>query len=105
MMQQYLVYNREERVYGTLPVRSVSGYHHIHGEEEARGYECGSTHEEAGEGGAEKPKCGMPEDDRSSREPAATQLEERPGGSCSRKKPCRCQPLEDEAALQVNGRC
>jgi hypothetical protein len=76
MMQQYLIYNREERVYGTLPVRSASGYHHIHGEEEARGDECGSTREEVGEGGAEKPKRGMPEDDRSDREPAGAQLEE-----------------------------
>jgi hypothetical protein len=96
-MQQYLVYNREERVCGTLPVRSVSGYHHIHGGEEARGDECGSTREEAGEGGAEKPKRGMLEDDGSDREPATAQLRERPGGSCSRKKPHRHQPLEDEA--------
>jgi hypothetical protein len=57
-------------------VRSASGYHHIHGEEEARGDECGSTREEVGEGGAEKPKRGMPEDDRSDREPAGAQLEE-----------------------------
>jgi hypothetical protein len=90
---------------GTLPVRSVSGYHHIHGEEEARGDECGSTHEEAGEGGAEKPKRGMPEDDKSGREPATAQLGERPGGSCSRKKPHSCHLLEDEVALQVDSRC
>jgi hypothetical protein len=86
-------------------MRSASGYHHIHGEEEARGDECGSTREEAREGKAEKPKCGMPEDDGSGREPAMAQLGERPGGSYSRKKPRRCHPLEDEAAPQVDGRC
>jgi hypothetical protein len=74
MMQQYLVYNREERVYETLPVRSASGYHHIHGEEEAWGDECGSTHEEAGEGRAEKPKRGMPEDGKSDRRDLAGEI-------------------------------
>jgi hypothetical protein len=58
-----------------------------------------------GEGGVEKPKRGMPEDDGSGREPAVAQLGERPGGSCSRKKPCRSHPLEDEAAPHVDGRC
>jgi hypothetical protein len=104
-MQQYLVYNREERVCDTLPVRSASGYHHIHGGEEARGDECGSTREEVGEGGVEKPKHGMLEDDGSGGEPAAAQLGEQLGGPYSRKKPHLCQPLEDEATPQVNGHC
>jgi hypothetical protein len=70
-------------------VRFVSGYHYIHGGEEARGDECGPTHEEVGEGRAEKPKRWMPEDDRSGGELAVAQLGERPRGSCSRKKPRR----------------
>jgi hypothetical protein len=86
-------------------MRSASGYHHIHGGEEARRDECSSTHEEVGEGGAEKLKRGMHEDDESGGEPAAAQLGEQPGGSCSRKKPRRPQPLEDEAAPQVDGHC
>jgi hypothetical protein len=104
-MQQYLVYNREERVCETLPVRSMSGYHHIHGGAEARGDECGSTREEARKGRAEKPKCGMLEDDGSSGEPAAAQLREQLGGSYSRKKPHCRQSLEDEATPQVDDHC
>jgi hypothetical protein len=45
-----------------------------------RSGECRSTHEEAGEGRAEKLKRGIPEDDGSDGEPATAQLGERPGG-------------------------
>jgi hypothetical protein len=46
-----------------------------------RSTECGSTREEAGEGGAEKLKRGMPENDGSDEELVVAQLGERPGGS------------------------
>jgi hypothetical protein len=61
MMQQYLTYNREKRVYGTPPARSACGYHHIHGAEEA--WDANADPLARRRGRAEKPKRGMPKDD------------------------------------------